>query len=105
MREVSAVQGDGVLCPGRGERGPGGQAEMGMDHVEAVAHVPAAELPRGSRISPRIPGLEREHVNVKLGNPGERLDLISYEAAKCRVPGGRVRVGDEQRAHRLGESI
>ena len=84
------------------ERRPRRQPEMRVHNVEAVAPVAACKRARCPHVGAASSRIEREHVELDVRDPRQRLDLVAHEAAKRRTSRRRVHVGDDQGAHRRG---
>jgi hypothetical protein len=72
---------------------------MGMDDVEALVRVAAAQLSRGLRVRTRAGG-EGKELEVDPRDSLERLDLVAHETARGGALGRRPQVRDDEDPHR-----
>src|SRR3954466_8047616 len=79
-----------------GERGPGGQAEVGMDDVETLLAEATPEVTGGAGIAARGEG---EDLDVEPGRLLQRGDLVAHEAAARRRGRARPHARDDQGTH------
>ena len=76
------MQRDEPLAGGDGERRPGGEPEVRVDDVEALAREAAPEVARGAGVAARPAGGEGVQLDVEVVDAPQRLDLVAHEAAE-----------------------
>lgn len=98
VAQVGAMQRQSTNFGRHYERRPGGQAEVGVDDVEALLAVLAAQLPSGGGVAA---GGEGETLQFQLGvfERAQRLELVTDKAAELRPLGRGPHVGDDQNTH------
>jgi glutamate racemase len=101
--QIGAVHRHGPRPAGRSEGGPRSQPEVGMNHVEAIVAVAAAQLGCRLDVGRWAARMECKQLKLQLRDPLQRPNLIAHKAAQRRVPGGWVHVRDDQSAHQPAE--
>ena len=103
VAHVGAVHGQPSDPRARRKRRPGGEAEMGMHHVQALRVLRAPAVPGVQPASglEQCGGAGRELVqlDLHLGQPAQRIHLVAHETAPLGVAGVGKHVGHDQRSH------
>ena len=103
VAQVGAVHGQRAHAGADGERGPGGEAEVGVDDVEAPSPVAprreAAAQVEAARASARPPGGNSYSSTSTPSRLAQRGDLVAHEAPALGVGGVGLHVRDHERAH------
>ena len=102
MGEIGPVEGHRAKAGGGHERRPRGQPEVGVDDVEPLAAVAAADLAGSAHVRSRSSGRERKQLHIEIRQRSQRLHLIADEAAERRMLGAGIHVGDDERAQGPG---
>ncbi len=98
MAEVSAVHGQRAHAGTNRERRPCGQAEVGVDDVEALTPVAATHLPGAAYERVRAWG-HLEQLRLDPIQAAQRVDLVAYEAPARGMGAVGQHVRDHERAH------
>ena len=96
VAQVRAVERHHVRRAAQRERGPRREPEVGVDDVEALAPMAAAQSARGAQIAARREGEDLDLDPVELA---QGVDLVAHEAPERGLGGRGPHVRDDQGTH------
>ena len=98
MIDVGAVHGQSPNTGGDRQSGPGGEAEVGVDDVEALARVAPAQVERSACERPSTGGKLVE-LDVQPVEAAQRIDLVAHKPPALGMGGVGQHVRDDERVH------